>query len=207
MEFPFQLLGKILRHESAGAQAIGECGLHRPNPTPMPDQLALLRLHAEAARKHDLPIVLHCVRCHHILPGFLAEFIARNGPIRGVIHSYSGGAGLVPVYEKLGLHLSFGGLITWPTATRPIAALRAVRPDRLLLETDGPDQPPYLPPPPDLPQLQRADLVDRRADRSRVAQSEPSMLPMIAAKAAELRSVALPEFLEQLDANAAALGW
>ena len=38
----------------------------------------------------------------------------------------------------MGLHLSFSGAITRPGARRGPAALAAVAPDRLLLETDAP---------------------------------------------------------------------
>ncbi len=49
---------------------------------------------------------------------------------------------LVARYAELDLYLSFAGAITYPGARRPGAAARLVAADRLLAETDGPDQTP-----------------------------------------------------------------
>ena len=67
---------------------------------------------------------------------------ARTGPVAGVLHSYSGGADLVPVYRDLGLAFSFAGPVTYANARRPIEAARAVPDELLLAETDAPDQAP-----------------------------------------------------------------
>lgn len=186
-------LDELLGAAADGAAAIGECGLHRPERLPMESQVALLLAHLRVARSRGLPVILHCVRAHDVLPTVLSGFSsAHPGAIAGVIHSYSGGASLIPTYERLGLHLSFGGAITWAGARKPVDALRAVRADRLLLESDGPDQ---------RPDLERACTAEMGA------LSEPAMLPFIAQKAATLRGTALPELLEQLDSNARTLGW
>jgi TatD DNase family protein len=60
------------------------------------------------------------------------------------MHSYSGGAELVPIYRDLGLAFSFAGPVTYPNARRPLEAVRAVPPELLLAETDAPDQAPAL---------------------------------------------------------------
>lgn len=192
-----------------GAVAIGECGLHRPERRPMASQIGLLLVHLDAARRHGLPVILHCVRAHDVLPAVLNEFSSgKPGRIAGVMHSYSGGAALVHTYERLGLHLSFGGAITWAGARKPVEALRAVRADRLLLESDGPDQRPDL-----------SDRAGRGPSGSEAPHlpasrgiefgplSEPAMLPIIAQNAARLRGAFVQELLEQLDTNARALGW
>ncbi len=121
-----------------GAVCVGETGLDRRSSVPLTDQLALTRAHLELARQLDLPVVLHCVRAH----GALLDLLEEDGPLQGLVHAYSGGAELVPRYCALGLHLSFGGAVTWAGARRPLEALRAVPADRLLLETDAPDQTP-----------------------------------------------------------------
>ncbi len=187
---PERLLGAAspVPEDCAGAAAVGETGLHRPSDVPMAQQIAVLLGHLEVARAAHLPVILHCVRAHDVLAPTIRRF-AGGRPIRGVVHSYSGGAALVPVYEALGLHLSFGGAITWKGARRPVEALRRVRPERVLLESDGPDQRPQLEGPP------------------WGTQSEPAMLPEIAEIAARLRGEAAEVFSRQLAANAAELGW
>lgn len=162
----------------AGAAAIGECGLDGGVPVAMEIQEAVLRAHLALARDTGLPVILHCVRAHDRLLALLRRF----GPVRGVLHSYSGGAGLVPAYVAAGLHLSFGGALTWPGARKPVEALRGTPADRLLLESDAPDQCPH-------------------PHRGRC---EPAMLPLVLAAAERLRGEPLAA---QLDTNARALGW
>jgi TatD DNase family protein len=58
------------------------------------------------------------------------------------MHSYSGGADLVPIYRDLGFAFSFAGPVTYPGSRRPVAAARAVPAELLLAETDAPDQAP-----------------------------------------------------------------
>jgi TatD DNase family protein len=60
-----------------------------------------------------------------------------------VLHSFSGSAEQVPPFAALGLHFSFAGPVTFPSARKPLAAIRRVPADRLLLETDAPDQTPH----------------------------------------------------------------
>ena len=59
-----------------------------------------------------------------------------------MLHSYSGGAALVPVYRDLGFAFSFAGPVTYPNARRPLEAARAMPAELLLAETDAPDQAP-----------------------------------------------------------------
>ena len=162
----------------SGASAIGECGLDGRVPVPMDEQVAVLEAHLALARESGLPLVLHGYRAH----GALVATLKRWSPVRGVLHSYSGGADLVPIYVGLGLHLSFGGAITWPGARKPLEAAVRVPRTRLLVETDAPDQCP----------------APRRG------RSEPGMLPLVATALERLRGERLGE---QLAENAASLGW
>jgi len=158
-----------------GACCVGETGLDRRSPVPLAEQARLTTAHLALASELALPVVLHCVGAH----GALLRLLHDHGPVTGLLHAYSGSAELVPRYLALGLHLSFGGAVTWPGARRPLQALRAVPADRLLLETDAPDQAPH----------------SRRGGRN-----EPALLPEIAARVAELR--------DSTDlASGEALGW
>lgn len=126
-----------------GAIAVGECGLDGPSApaAPMDRQVAILKRHFALARKYDLPLLLHCLRAHPALRALLEE---EAPPLPGILlHSYSGSAELVKVYARRGCHFSFAGPVTFPEARRPLEAVRAVALDRLLAETDAPDQAPY----------------------------------------------------------------
>jgi TatD DNase family protein len=126
-----------LAEAATDACAIGECGLDGGTDA-HELQEQIFRAHVRAARATGKPLVIHVLRAHDAALRILRE----EGPAPGVLHSYSGGANLVPVYRDLGLAFSFAGPVTYPNARRPIAAARAV-PDALLLaETDAPDQAP-----------------------------------------------------------------
>jgi len=127
---------------SGGAVAVGECGLDGPSVSgaPMTRQVRVLEGHARLARKHGLPLLLHCQRAHPALEEWLA---GAQLPEAGVVlHSYSGGPARVAAYVARGCHLSFAGPVSWPEARKPVEALRLTPRDRLLVETDAPDQAP-----------------------------------------------------------------
>ena len=125
------------------ACAVGECGLDGPSVergASMERQVAVLERHLALAVHHDVPVLLHCYKAHDLMLPLLQRAPL---PPRGVVlHSYSGGAGLVPAYAKLGCWFSFAGPVTWEKARKPLEALRQVPRDRLLAETDAPDQAP-----------------------------------------------------------------
>lgn len=161
-----------------GAAAIGECGLDGPTPVPMEEQERVLALHLALARDTGLPLILHCWRAHHrMLP-----LLKRWAPLRGVMHSYSGGPELVGDYVALGLFVSFTGAVTWATAKKPLHALVRVPRDRLLAETDAPDQCP----------------------RPHHGRNEPAFLPHVVEAMERVRGEPLRD---ALDANARSLGW
>ncbi|MBF5042821.1 TatD family deoxyribonuclease [Aggregicoccus sp. 17bor-14] len=125
-----------------GAVAVGECGLDGPSlpGAPLERQLRVLRGHLELACRHDLPVLMHCHRLHPALIALLKEVPL---PEAGVLmHSYSGGVELARFYLGRGCHFSFAGPVTWANARKPLDALRAIPLERLMVETDAPDQTP-----------------------------------------------------------------
>lgn len=158
--------------------AVGECGIDGGTGD-VPRQLDVLRAHVRAARAVRLPLVVHVLRAHDLAPRILRE--ERAGEVGGVLHSYSGGAGLVPVYRDLGMAFSFAGPVTYPNARRPLEAARAVPVDLLLAETDAPDQAP----------------ASHRGRRS-----EPALLAEVVAGLAAARGVSAAEMAGVTTANA-----
>jgi TatD DNase family protein len=137
---PDELAGDLtarLIDAARDAVAIGECGLDGGTGARGLQEL-IFRAHIRAARATGKPLVIHVLRAHDAAPRILRE----EGPVTGVLHSYSGGAGLVPVYRDLGLAFSFAGPVTYGNARRPLEAARAVPAELLLAETDAPDQAP-----------------------------------------------------------------
>jgi len=131
--------------QALGAVAVGECGLDgvvaRRDRGGLDRQRRVFRAQIAVARDLGLPIMLHVFRAQEDA----LKILEADGPLPGggVVHSYSGSAELVPRWLDLGLHLSFAGSVTRPNARRPRAAAAAVPADRLLVETDAPDQTPH----------------------------------------------------------------
>ena len=124
----------VIEHQAC---AVGECGLDGATGA-RELQEQLFRAHLRAARLAKKPVVIHVLRAHDAAPRILRE--ERVHEVGGVMHSYSGGADLVPIYTDLGLHVSFAGPVTYANARKPLEAARAVPADLLLAETDAPDQ-------------------------------------------------------------------
>lgn len=140
------------------AIAVGECGLDGPTAAtvPLERQVRVLRGHFALARKHRLPLLMHCLRAH---PALLELLKDEPVPEAGLLmHSYSGSADLTKKYVRFGCHFSFAGPVSFVEARRPIDALKSVPLERLLVETDAPDQAPHP---------------------HRGARSEPAYLPLI----------------------------
>jgi len=168
-----------------GAAAVGECGLDAASVAsgaPMERQVRVLERHLALARRHGLPVLMHCLRAHKELIALLKRVPFPEAGL--LMHSYSGGADQVRFYAKAGCHFSFAGPVTFEDARRPLDAARAVPLDRLLLETDAPDQAPHP---------------------HRGGRSEPSYLPLIRDALARARGEAVEALAEATTGNALAL--
>jgi TatD DNase family protein len=74
--------------------------------------------------------------------GRLLELLQNNSrPARGIVlHSFGGPAEMVPAFAKLGAYFSFPGYFLHERKLRQRKTFRQVPADRLLIETDAPDQ-------------------------------------------------------------------
>ncbi|HXG49600.1 MAG TPA: TatD family hydrolase, partial [Methylomirabilota bacterium] len=102
-----------------------------------------LRLAAERNR----PVSIHCLRAW----GRLEELLrAGPRPERGfLLHSYGGPVEMVKPLTRLGAYFSFPGYYLHERKAHQRETFRHVPPERLLIETDAPDQ--LLPEPPPAP--------------------------------------------------------
>lgn len=118
--------------------AVGECGLDFFVEGLDTEQQSLyfdgqLRL----ARDFVLPVIVHARRAVDQVMAAIRRF----GPLRGVIHSFSGSADQAKRLFDLGFLIGLGGPVTYDRANR-LRTLAAQLPiESLLLETDAPDQP------------------------------------------------------------------
>jgi TatD DNase family protein len=132
-----------LAGSSARVRAIGETGLDHYR-TAEPDwkvQEDGFRAHIALARKHDKVLVIHDREAHEDILRVLAE---EPAPPAVVMHCFSGDAEMARECVRRGYYLSFAGTVTFKNAGGLRAALAAVPPGQLLVETDAP----YLTPAP-----------------------------------------------------------
>jgi len=117
---------------------VGEIGLdHAMDKSTHKVQEDILLYQLRLAAKLNRPVSIHCRRAFDRLRAILEK---EGGIIQGgVLHSFSSSGELVPIFEKLGLYISFSGSITHPENRRGIEAIAAVSKNRLLIETDCPD--------------------------------------------------------------------
>ena len=124
-----------------GIAAIGETGLHLVGDAKASRaaQVASLRDHLALARDWGLPVVLHVVDAH----GAMLSLLRDDGvPGGGWVHSFTGPKDVAREYLRLGLCLSFSSSFLRASPARGADMVRAVPGDRLLIETDCPDQAP-----------------------------------------------------------------
>ena len=118
--------------------AIGEIGLdYHYDLSPRDVQKEVFERQLVLANEVGLPVILHVREAYEDT----REILERNKNIlsNGVLlHCYSGSAEMVKVFDKYDCYYAFGGAITFKNAKHNIEALKAVKRDRLLFETDCP---------------------------------------------------------------------
>ena len=174
--------------DAGSAVALGETGLDRYwDFTRMEIQRDYFDRHLQLAQERDLPVIIHCREAEADTLLMLREAVAR-GPLRGVIHAFSGDEEFAAACLDLGMHISLAGPVTYTNKKFESLrrAARMVPADRLVIETDSP----YLVPHP---------------LRGKQKRNEPALLRYTAEGLAALRGVSVEELIAQTTANARAL--
>jgi TatD DNase family protein len=150
-----------------GVVAVGEIGLdyHYMN-SPREDQLRAFEWQLDLACESDLPVVLHNRESWSDLE---ARLSARQGRLRGVCHSFAEGPDEARRVVELGFMVGISGMVTFKAADNIRGMVAALGPQQVLVETDSP----FLAPVP-----------------HRGARNEPSYVPLIGRKLAEVWGVA-----------------
>ncbi len=123
---------------SGRVAAVGETGLDWFRDTAGRDiQREYFDRHIRLAQKLHLPLVVHSRESIRDVLDMLGAAL-RQGPVTGVLHSFTGTAAEAAEAIELGFFLGFAGMVTFRSAEslRQIAA--EVPADRLLIETDSP---------------------------------------------------------------------
>jgi TatD DNase family protein len=164
---------------SAGAVAVGECGLdyhydHSPRDQQRRAFAAQLALAGDASK----PVIVHTREAEADTSAMIEE--AGGAGIVGVLHCFTGSHALAETALAAGWYVSFSGIITFKKWTDD-ALLRLVPAERLLVESDSP----YLAP------------VPHRGKRN-----EPAFVSFTVARLAAARGVDAATIGELTAANA-----
>jgi len=168
-------LQALLEHPKCAA--VGEMGLdYHYDFSPCDVQQDMFRAQLTLAQKFGLPVVIHDREAHEDTLKILQEFKPR-----GVMHCFSGSIDFSREVLALGLHLSFGGAVTFHNARRALQVVEQMPLDRLLLETDAP----YMAPVP---------YRGQRCDSRHIA--------LVAEKIAQLRGIGTQALIDLCTNNA-----
>jgi TatD DNase family protein len=150
---------------------IGETGLdYYRNLSSRADQERAFRSLLDLAAELSLPVVVHDREAHAETMRILEDYAPFDG--RLIMHCFSGDLAMARAVIDIGGYVSVAGPVTFRNARRLREIVRELPLDRLLIETDCP----FLAPHP-----------------FRGRPNSPERLPLIAAKVAELKGVALEE--------------
>ena len=169
--------------------AVGEIGLDRWKPgLPYDGQEEAFVWQLELAARRNVPASIHCLQAW----GRLHDLLRTSArPARGfLMHSYGGSQELVTPLAKLGAYFSFPGHFMHERKTRQREAFATVPLDRLLIETDAPDQ---LPP----DDANRFPLRDARG----VGINHPANLAVVYEFMARQRGVSVTALAAQIERN------
>ena len=164
-----------------GVVAVGECGLdYHYDHSPRDVQRDVFAAQIALAVAHASTLVIHTRDAWDDTFDVLA---AGGVPERVVFHCFTGGADEARRCLDIGGHLSFSGIVTFPSADDVREAAALCPADRLLVETDSP----YLAP------------VPHRGKPNR-----PALVTLVGAAVAAVRGVEVDEIAAATWANAEA---
>jgi TatD DNase family protein len=112
--------------------AIGECGIDKLQGAAIEIQLDLFKKQLKLAEKHNLPVIIHCVKAFNELIALKKEL---NPSVPWIIHGFTK-YNLTEVLLRSGFYLSFGKIVCDSEALEKDEILKSIPLDRVFLETD-----------------------------------------------------------------------
>ncbi len=143
--------------------AVGEIGLDFHYDIDREKQIELFNKQLSIASEYNKPVIVHSRDCIQETYNILKKY-----NLKGILHCYNGSVEMAREFNKIGFLLGIGGICTFKNARRLIDVIENVPLEYIVLETDSP----YLTPEP-----------------YRGKKNEPSFIPLIAAKIAQIKNV------------------
>lgn len=169
--------------------AVGEIGLDRWKPElPYEGQEEAFIIQLRLAAERNLPVSIHCLQAW----GRMLDILKTEPrPVCGfLLHSYGGPQEMVKSFVALGAYFSLPGYYAHERKERQRETFRHIPLDRLLIETDAPDQM--------LPAEQGRALKDIVTGKSI---NHPANLVEVYEFATRLRGLPLEELSRQVEEN------
>ncbi len=117
---------------------IGEAGLdYHYDPVQRDLAARVFRTHIAAARATGLPLVIHARDADADMAAILEDEMGQ-GAFTAVLHCFTSSRALCETGLKLGLYVSFSGVVTFKNSAELRAIAADVPVDRMLVETDAP---------------------------------------------------------------------
>ncbi len=137
-----------LSHIINFASAIGETGLdfrdQYTTKTVEDDlvdrQILFFENQIQLAIQCHKPLVLHVVKAHEDALKILKLWDANQ--VGGMVHAFNSSYDIAKKYMDLNCLISIGGAVTYPKNKNLIDAVKKIPLEKLLIESDAPDQPP-----------------------------------------------------------------
>jgi len=183
-------LQKLVSFLDEAPSAVGEIGLDRwIKDYDLPSQEEVFTAQLRVAAQRNLPVSIHCLQAW----GRLLELLQSNRtPTCGfVLHSFGGPKEMIESLTELGAYFSLPGYFAHERKTRQREAFRLVPRERLLIETDAPDQ--LLP-----PERVQYPLLDPRTN---APINHPANLGAVYQFAAELMNEPIESLARQVEEN------
>ena len=162
--------------------AVGEIGIDLHwDKTYINEQKKAFKTQISWAKKHHLPIVIHCRNSFEEIYEILKEESDEN--LRGVLHCFGGSADQARKIIDLNFYLGIGGVVTYKNSNLK-SVLQQIPINKILIETDAP----YLSPSP-----------------FRGKRNEPEFIKYTAQKICEIKNISMQKLTNQLYKNTKSL--
>lgn len=159
--------------------AIGEMGTDMYwDKTLWNEQVEAFKIQVGWAKQYKLPIIIHCRETLDETIALVEEL--QDGKLTGVFHCFGGTPDQAKRIAKLNFYIGIGGVATFKKSGLDVT-LPGVLMDQIVLETDSP----YLAP------------VPHRGKRN-----EPSYVPLIAQRIADIKKIPIEEVKQKTTDNA-----
>lgn len=160
--------------------AVGEIGLdYYYTKDNKEKQIEVFKKQLDIALKYDMPVVIHSREASKDTFDIVKEYCSKG--LRGIVHCFAESLELAKEYEKLGMYIGVGGVVTFKNGRKLAEVVENLNMKNFVIETDSP----YLSPEP-----------------NRGQRNDSRNLKYVVKKIAELKNISEDEVINITNENA-----